>query len=641
MRAGSMFFRRKSALVFFALIAATAAWAAAAPAAGPAVATGGDGAAISPQAAAILGRFKQATGGAAWDGKTSLRQTVRLHAAGLDGTAESLDDLRTGGYVDRFSLGPTSGAQGFDGKVVWSQDASGQPRIEAAEDARLGAIDEAYRRALAWWYPERWPARIEMAGRQQDGGSQLDVVRITPRDGRPFDLWVDAATSLADRIVEVTATQTVTTFLSDYRTVGGVKIPHAQRNNTGDAKYDVVTTLDQAVFNQPLPAAAFAMPAPPPPDFAMPAGATSVTVPFSLLNNHIYVDVKVDGKGPFRMLCDTGGLAILSPKLVATLGVKPVGALQGGGVGEASEDISLVKLDSLDVGGVVLHNPLFAVYPLSGFDRVEGVEQNGIIGYEVFRRFVVKVDYEHSTLTLTLPAAFAYHGDGVVVPFKFNEHIPQVEGSIDGIAGTFDIDTGSRSTLDLMGPFVARNGLHERYAPKMSGVSGWGAGGAARSEFARAQVLRLGGVEFIRPVVELSLQKKGAFNDQYVAGNVGAGLLRTYNLTFDYPRQQIIFERNARTGQPAGFDRLGCWLNLAESGGALEVIDVYAGSPAAEAGLKQGDRIVAVDGTLAGDLQLPALRERLRTDAPGTRLRLTVERDGQRSQLTATLRDLV
>lgn len=32
----------------------------------------------------------------------------------------------------------------------------------------------------------------------------------------------------------------------------------------------------------------------------------SVTVPFTLANNQIYVDVLLNGKGPFRALCDTG-----------------------------------------------------------------------------------------------------------------------------------------------------------------------------------------------------------------------------------------------------------------------------------------------------------------------------------------------
>ena len=56
---------------------------------------------------------------------------------------------------------------------------------------------------------------------------------------------------------------------------------------------------------------------------------------------------------------------------------------------------------------------------------------------------MVRVDYEHGQLTLTAPSAFTYQGHGTVVPFRFNEQIPQVDGSIDGFPGKFDIDTGA------------------------------------------------------------------------------------------------------------------------------------------------------------------------------------------------------
>lgn len=52
-------------------------------------------------------------------------------------------------------------------------------------------------------------------------------------------------------------------------------------------------------------------------------------VPFELLNNHIYVKVRIDGKGPYLLLCDTGGANIVTPDLAAELGLKPEGALQG------------------------------------------------------------------------------------------------------------------------------------------------------------------------------------------------------------------------------------------------------------------------------------------------------------------------
>jgi hypothetical protein len=439
--------------------------------------------------------------------------------------------------------------------------------------------------------------------------------------------------------------------------VDGVKVPFATRSTNGDTRYDQLVTAESIRFNEPIAAGAFGMPAPPPSDFSLAGGATSTSVPFELLNNHIYLDVKLGGKGPFRLLCDTGGANIVTPELARTLGLKPQGALQGRGVGDKSEDIGLVKVPSFQVGGATLRDQVFAVFNLGPLTSAEGAPVHGLIGYEVFKRFVVRVDYEHRTLTLTLPAAFSYHGGGVVVPFKFNEHVPQVEGAIDGIAGAFDLDTGSRASVDLLGSFVAQHGLRARYAPKLEGVAGWGVGGPARAQFARAGTLRLGGLEVSRPVMELTLQTKGAFSDKYVAGNVGGALLSRFNVTFDYSRQQVIFERFERDARdarsrgvggedlPIPFDRAGAWLNLAEetppARPAFEVIDVYAGGPAAEAGLRPGDRIVEVDGKTPAELPLPALRERLRNDPPGTHVRFTVLRAGQRGEVVVVLRDLV
>ncbi len=65
------------------------------------------------------------------------------------------------------------------------------------------------------------------------------------------------------------------------------------------------------------------------------------------------------------------------------------------------------------------------------------------------------------------------------------------------------------------------------------------------------------------------------------------------------------------------------------------------GTPAAEAGLEAGDRIVAVDGLAPARLGLHALRTRLRERPAGTRVRLEVRRGDAVRHVTLVLRDLV
>jgi PDZ domain/Aspartyl protease len=584
----------------------------------------------------VLARSKAAAGGAAIDAIKSTEIHWKVSTGGLDGVATTFEDSVGGRYVDRFEIGPVKGAAGFDGEKSWEQDASGQLRVEDTEDARQAAANEAYRRTYSFWTHRR-PGEIEYLREDNESGRKVHVLSVTPTGGRPFELWIDGATYYITRTVEKTAIRTVTVYFSDYSEVGGVKLAHTARVNTGEEKYDSHLTLVEQTFNG-VAATVFAMPPPPPRDFGFASGA-STSVPFVLANNHIYVDVLLNGRGPYRLLCDTGGANIITPGLAAELGLKPEGQLEGAGVGEKSEDIGIVKVVKTDLGAAYLNNQVFYVFPMQSFAQVEGVPAVGLVGYEVFRRFVVRIDYEGSRLTLLEPSNFKYTGTGTAVQFKFNEHIPQVDGEIDGIAGKFDIDTGSRSSLDLMGPFIEKNGLEEKYQPRVEGVTGWGVGGASRSAVTRASVLKLGGVSIDKPVTELTLQTKGAFTDQYVAGNVGAGVLKRFNLVFDYGNQVIYFEPNANYAKPDVFDRSGLWINSAENG--YEIVDVIAGGPAEAAGLKVGDRIRRVDGKATSEVALPALRTRFKSDAPGTKIRIEYERGGQPHDTTLVLKEMV
>jgi hypothetical protein len=587
----------------------------------------------------ILAKAKDASGGAAWDAVFSMHSKVALAVGGMKGTGESWEDILKGRSFTSFQLGVFTGAEGFDGWTVWYQDPSKHAHAEEGGDAKEEAVNDAYRRSLAYWFPERWEGVIEYSGLKQENDRQFQVIRTTPRGGRAFDLWIDVKTYLLDRIVEKTAMETRTTYLSDYREISGVKIAYLSRSTNGEARYDQLITVQSVELNAPLNDEIFRMPGPPPPDFAISGGQSSTTVPFELLNNHIYVQATLNGKGPFRLLCDTGGQNIVAVDLARELGLKSEGALQGRGVGEKSEDVGLTKVQTLQIGEATLSNQVFAVYALSALGDVEGMPIQGLVGYEVFKRFVVTIDYEHGRLTLTLPSAFSYARTGTVVPFKFNGQIPQVEGEIDGLSGKFDIDTGSRASLTILAPFAEKHNLKTRYKPKVETMTGWGVGGPARGLVTRTKVLKLGSVIVENPLAEISVQTKGAFTDPYVAGNVGGGVLKRFNVIFDYDKQRLIFERNANYSQPDDYDRAGLWLNLAN--GAFKVMSVLPKGPAAEAGLKEGDLIVAIDGKTPAEFSLPAARRMLRSNPPGTKIRLRVESGGKTRELTVTLRDLI
>jgi hypothetical protein len=225
-----------------------------------------------------------------------------------------------------------------------------------------------------------------------------------------------------------------------------------------------------------------------------------------------------------------------------------------------------------------------------------------MVGFELIRRFVTTGSITGATrFTFTDPARFTpVRCWAPPVPFVFYDHLPDVKGLIDDLPARFDIDTGSRSELDITGPFVAAHDLRARFAKGVSAVTGWGVGGPSRSYVVRLPSVTLGDanggtVKVEGPTAGLSQDKGGSISDPNYDGNVGGGLLKRFAVTFDYANQVMYLKPIVPPPADAGrFDRSGMWINAGKSG--YDVTDVSPGGPAAEAGIAVGDIITAVDG---------------------------------------------
>lgn len=376
-------------------------------------------------------------------------------------------------------------------------------------------------------------------------------------------------------------------------------------------------------------------------DFKIAGGKTSTTLPFDLIDNRIVINVRLNGKGPFRLIFDSGAGAVVSPEVARELGLK-IENLQrgGGGVGEQLVEHGETSIDSIEVGDIQLPAHEFGVLSFADTKYVFGSNRiDGILGFPLFRRLVVKIDYERKQLTFTEPAHFAYKGAGAIVPLEFDRHLPLVNGELDGVPGIFVIDTGARSSLILYGPFVEQNNLRTKYKASFEGITGWGIGGPVRSQIVRVQKLKLGTVEVQNLIARLSLQKSGALTNANRAALVGPDVLKQFTTIFDYSRKQLIFEKNRQYGIADSYDRSGMWFG--DMGDYFEVIDVIAGGPAAEAGVRVGDQILEIDGQSVARLDLPTVRLRFKDDSPQKRVRLILRRAGERREVSLILRDLV
>jgi len=581
-------------------------------------------AARAPDPIALLAGAKAASGGTAWDALRSQHSQVKLAAANLEGTVERWSDIASGQSVLQYSIGPLTGAAGFDGKAVWTQDGTDPPKVETAAAALELAANAAYRDRLAFWYPERGRARITYKERAEADGRKFDVVSITPEGGRPFEFWIGIDTRSIERLVEREAEVTRTEIYTDRRDVQGVRFPFHVQTTRGDPKFDEVVNVQKIAFNEPLTGVAFGPPAEAL-ELTFPAGRAAADVDFDVHSGHLFVRVMLDGRGPFRMLFDSGGANVLAADTAALL------------AGTGNAVAKTVKVATTSLNGVELGGQRYVVADIDAFlRRVEGLDDvAGILGLEWFVRMPIKVDYARSRLTLYDPARFKYAGTGMRVPVAARGRLPQVRGSIDGADGIFEVDTGSRASLTLAPAFAAKNDLAARLGGKNEAITGAGMAGPMRSVLARGKMLKLGSVEVPFPVIAIPRDAGGPLARADIAGNVGFGILRQFAVTYDLPNDTLYFERYLNFGTPDITDRGGLWLERGADG--YKVVDVVAAGPADQAGLKAGDVIVEINGRAWSEVPLPALRDALRAP-PGSRVRI---KTGAGTEATLVLRDLV
>jgi len=559
---------------------------------------------------------------------------------GLTGMENDVIDTASGAFIERLDCGPLHTGDGFDGEVPWMRDVSGATTPEKGGDRLRLAINQAYRNANLWWRPDRGGAEITYVGRETLDGVETDWLSVWPRGGQRFEAWFDTGSHLLLRIAEPQIFFKTRTIFSDFRREAGVMVAHAVTFDPGSGESGSERRILQRLsFGPERPATIFSRPAVSLTGVTLAGGAASIDVPFLLLNNHIYVQGRVNGKGPYTFIVDTGGHTLLSHRVVTEAGLVPIGETPMSGAGEKTASSSFAPVSSIDIGELHMEGQIAFITEIYA-PEVEGIAVDGMIGFEVFRRLVVRIDYAHKMLTFLEPSRFSPEAAGIAVPFEFYDHLPFVQGFIDDFPADFDIDTGSRSELDVTAPTVMGYHLRDKYPNGVSNVTGWGVGGPSHAFVVRLQSIQLGSVRVASPVVDLSEDRAGSMSDSNYQGNIGSGLLSRFVVTFDYGHQKMYLTRIEPPPDGVGqYDRSGMWINAAPDG--YKVMSVVNGGPAALAGIAVGDVIVTLDGYRGQPEGLSDARAELRTRAAGSIVQVTLRRGKDLRKVRLVLRDQI
>lgn len=329
-----------------------------------------------------------------------------------------------------------------------------------------------------------------------------------------------------------------------------------------------------------------------------------VNIPFKLERNLMIIQLKINHKGPFNFILDTGvGLMIITdPKLADSISIpnKRTLKIPGLGEGEDSEayvtstlDIAIPGLVSYDVAAAILKKDIFN---LSGY---AGMPIHGLLGYEFFNNLAVKISFQDSVVTVCRPKDLKPFRKANKIPMSVEDRKAYVDARVmmPGIAPiktklVVDLGAGHPVSIER---YIKTYGLPQKFIA--SANLGIGLNGPINGFISRMDEFSLGKFRMKRVIASFPDDSNNQTNLSVKRdGNLGVGILKRFTVILDYPDSAMYLKPGSTYNDPFEHDMSG--LEYYAAGDHLDRIvisRVEPGSAADEIGLERDDEIISVN----------------------------------------------
>ena len=276
----------------------------------------------------------------------------------------------------------------------------------------------------------------------------------------------------------------------------------------------------------------------------------------------------------------------------------------------------VLKLPDLSIDSLDFH-----VNDYSILTSVYGERIDGIIGYAVLSRYILKIDYDNNKIEFWSRGSFKYPRGGFLLRPQINMLPVQTLRIKDDktITSRFLFDMGAGLNMMLTSDFIRDSSLM-RKKRKFFTKQAEGLGGKIDMSLTVIKEVKLGPYRFRNVPVYIFDDTYNVTSYPYLGGILGNDLLRRFNLILNYEHRDIYMLPNTHYNEPFDYSYTG--MELFYENGHIVIGDVAKGSPAEAVGLKEGDIVIAIDRNFSQSIQ----QYKLAIQNAGDKLKMIIQR---------------